>query len=59
MIEENFEIKNQALANLAAGSLSSLPLIKMRGGGSNLTGTVNEAKYVGLINQKSNLLEVN
>lgn len=45
MIEENFEIKNQALANLAAGS--------------NLTGTVNEAKYVGLINQKSNLPKVN
>lgn len=28
MMEENFEIKNQTLANLAAGSLSSLPLIK-------------------------------
>lgn len=58
MMEENFEIKNQTLANLAAGSLSSLPLIKPRGG-SNLMGTVNEAKYVGLINQKSNLLKVN
>lgn len=57
-MEENFEIKNQTLANLAAGSLSSLPLIKPRGG-SNLMGTVNEAKYVGLINQKSNLLKVN
>lgn len=32
MMEENFEIKNQTLANLAAGSLSFLPLIKPREG---------------------------
>lgn len=28
MTEDNFEINNQALANLAAGSLSNLPLIQ-------------------------------